>query len=51
MTIQQSQARFGPRVGTSAPDVELQNKEGQPVRLSDYWQRSPVVLVFLRHFG
>lgn len=32
-------------------DVELQDPEGQPHRLGDYWADRPVVLVFLRHFG
>ncbi|MEO8971342.1 MAG: hypothetical protein ABI406_07070 [Ktedonobacteraceae bacterium] len=50
MTTQQRPS-VGPREGMSALDVQLQNKDGKEVRLSDYWQRSPVVLVFLRHFG
>jgi peroxiredoxin len=38
-------------VGDSAPDVELTNAEGQPVRLSELWREQPIVLLFLRHFG
>ncbi|HLJ34849.1 MAG TPA: hypothetical protein VKU38_14415 [Ktedonobacteraceae bacterium] len=41
----------GPQEGMPALDLQLQNKDGAKVRLSDYWQRSPIVLVFLRHFG
>lgn len=35
----------------SAPDVELLTVEGQPVRLSTFWQGRVVVLAFTRHFG
>jgi peroxiredoxin len=38
-------------IGDSAPDAELTPTEGAPVRLSDYWTKQPVVLVFLRHLG
>lgn len=34
-----------------APDVELLTVEGQPVRLSTFWQGRVVVLAFTRHFG
>ncbi len=50
MTIQQRPS-VGPREGMPALDVQLRDKDGKKVRLSDYWQRSPIVLVFLRHFG
>jgi peroxiredoxin len=38
-------------VGNPAPDVELNRSDGQPVKLSDFWFRQPVVIVFARHFG
>jgi peroxiredoxin len=38
-------------VGNPAPDVELTFPDGQPVKLSSFWSRQPVVIVFARHFG
>lgn len=38
-------------VGDPAPDVELIGADDQRVRLSSFWSRGPVVLVFSRHFG
>jgi peroxiredoxin len=34
-----------------APDLELLNVEGNPVRLSSLWKKQVLVLVFTRHFG
>ncbi len=34
-----------------APDLVLQDARRGPVRLSEYWQAGPAVLIFLRHFG
>jgi peroxiredoxin len=34
-----------------APDLELLDPEGQPVRLSSLWKEFPLVLAFTRHFG
>ncbi|GBC81181.1 hypothetical protein HRbin10_00287 [bacterium HR10] len=39
------------RVGDPAPDVELASADEQRVRLSSFWARGLVVLVFARHFG
>lgn len=39
------------RIGDAAPDVALKQSDGQSVTLSGFWQRQPVVLVFVRHFG
>lgn len=36
---------------TSAPDIEVFDIDGQPVRLSTYWQRGLTALVFMRHAG
>lgn len=36
-------------VGSPAPDLLLQGRDGE-VRLSDYWTREPVLLVFMRAF-
>lgn len=35
----------------AAPDSRLVDTEGSSVCLSDYWGNSPIVLVFLRHYG
>ncbi|MGH7948119.1 MAG: hypothetical protein ACREQF_02715 [Candidatus Binataceae bacterium] len=37
--------------GNQAPNVALLDATGASVALSDLWQRGPLVLVFLRHFG
>jgi peroxiredoxin len=34
-----------------APDIELLDVEGRPVRLSSYWKDQALVLAFTRHFG
>jgi peroxiredoxin len=34
-----------------APDVELLDMAGEPVRLSSLWQGRVLVLAFTRHFG
>lgn len=34
-----------------APDLELLNAVGQPVRLSSFWTRGALLLAFARHFG
>jgi hypothetical protein len=31
--------------------IEALDPEGRPVRLGEFWQERPVVLVFIRHFG
>ncbi len=38
-------------VGTAAPDLELPDAAGTPVRLFDLLRSGPVVLVFLRGFA
>ena len=38
-------------VGDHAPDVTLPDDRNQPTRLSELWQRQPIVLVFVRHSG
>ncbi len=40
-----------PNAEADAPDATLTGTDGQPVALSDFWRRGPVLLVFLRHFG
>ncbi|MGH7863395.1 MAG: hypothetical protein ACREQB_00275 [Candidatus Binataceae bacterium] len=37
--------------GERAPNVTLLDSTGASVALSDLWQRGPLALVFLRHFG
>jgi hypothetical protein len=39
------------RVATRLADLELEDDRGVPRRLGQFWEDSPVVLVFLRHFG
>jgi peroxiredoxin len=39
------------RAGEAAPDVELDESAGARIRLSALWQRQPLVLAFLRHYG
>ncbi len=34
-----------------APDLVFRDAQRGPVRLSEYWQAGPAVLIFLRHFG
>ncbi len=45
MTEQQLQ------VGDLVPDVTLLDEEGYEIALADLWQRGPIVLTLLRHFG
>ena len=39
------------RVATRLSDIELGDWQGVTHRLGDFWEESPVVLVFIRHFG
>lgn len=34
-----------------APDLELLNTDGAPVRLSSFWRNQVLILAFSRHFG
>jgi peroxiredoxin len=36
---------------TTAPDVEIMDAAGLPVRLSSYWQAGTTAFVFVRHLG
>jgi hypothetical protein len=38
-------------VGDPAPDALFAQRDGLPVRLSDFWRTRPAILLFLRHFG
>ncbi len=38
-------------VGSTAPDFTLINTASESVTLSSLWQKQPVLLTFLRHFG
>lgn len=40
-----------PQVGDQVPDLELPNREGTNVRLSDFWDGNPALVLFWRHFG
>jgi peroxiredoxin len=35
----------------AAPDFELQDSHGHPLRLRDHWCNGPVLLLFWRHYG
>lgn len=37
--------------GQRAPDIALQDADGQQVWLAHYWRASPLVLFFVRHVG
>ena len=32
-------------------DAQVKDEQGGDVRLGDLWQKQPVVLAFVRHFG
>jgi peroxiredoxin len=37
--------------GHPAPDIVLPDDSGEEVRISDVWEKHPLVLLFVRHFG
>ena len=37
--------------GAAAPDGICLNVDGLPVELSTFWEKGPLLLTFLRHFG
>jgi hypothetical protein len=39
------------RLATKLSGLELADPEGRVLRLGSLWERGPVVLVFIRHFG
>jgi hypothetical protein len=39
------------RTATKLSGIELQDWRGEPQELGALWRDSPVVLVFIRHFG
>jgi hypothetical protein len=39
------------QVGDPAPDIEVLDVDGRPVRLSTLWSRGPAVVALLRHYG
>lgn len=39
------------QVGDTAPDFELQESNGAPVHLHDFWNGQPALLLFWRHYG
>ncbi len=39
------------RLSTRLAGMELHDWQGQRVRLGTLWEKQPVVLVFIRHFG
>ena len=39
------------QAGDVAPDLEVKDMAGKPVRLSEYWKDKPALLIFWRHFG
>ncbi len=39
------------QVGDKAPDIRLENLDGETVRLSSFWRDRPALLMFWRHYG
>jgi peroxiredoxin len=39
------------KIGDPAPEIELEDVQGQPSGLAQYWANGPTLLTFLRHFG
>src|SRR4051812_38833606 len=39
------------QIGDAAPDAELLDHGGRPVRLADAWSAGPALILFWRHFG
>ena len=39
------------RFNDPAPDLEIQNVDGRPVKLSSLWDAQVLILAFTRHFG
>jgi peroxiredoxin len=39
------------RIAARLAGIELKDSDGERWRLGDLWQKRPVVLVFIRHFG
>jgi hypothetical protein len=39
------------RIATRLAGIELEDPDGSRHRLGDLWQKQPIVLVFIRHFG
>lgn len=39
------------RLATRLSGIELSDWQGQPRDLAKFWLKTPVVLVFIRHFG
>lgn len=44
-------SKLPPQVGDKAPDIELLNQHGESVRLSEFWDGNPALVIFWRHFG
>jgi hypothetical protein len=40
-----------PQIGDEAPEFELEDSSGMPVRLRDFWNKGPALLMFWRHYG
>ncbi|MCW3061574.1 MAG: alkyl hydroperoxide reductase/thiol specific antioxidant/Mal allergen [Capsulimonas sp.] len=40
-----------PQAGDAAPDLALTATDGSAILLSELWERRPIVVVFLRHYG
>jgi peroxiredoxin len=39
------------KVGTPAPDIDINTADEQTIKLSSLWARGPLMVNFLRHFG
>lgn len=43
--------KLPPQVGDQAPNLELLDQDGEPVRVSEFWEDKPALILFWRHFG
>jgi hypothetical protein len=39
------------QIGEPVPDLHGEGPDGALVPLSRWWQRAPLVVIYLRHFG
>jgi len=39
------------KIGEAAPSLRAEGPDGEAVELARWWQRTPLVLIYLRHFG
>jgi hypothetical protein len=50
-TASERQRTHPPERADDLGEIELPDQDGARHRLRDYWEESPAVLVWLRHYG